>query len=194
MRRLVGSAVLLPILALLLAGPVAAAPPIKESGTDQSLTAFTSSCGQATCTDTFVDAFTPQDGLVVVCVSRLTFNIHSGRLTSEETGCSETSSDALAFDGLSSASLAPTDVTFIDCKRQGCVEGDTLTVSAELTGFGDTSSNSFRETFQDGTCTFRQSFSGDSRQASGSVTIDGDILAADGGIRTGKFSFSQHCR
>jgi hypothetical protein len=194
MRRVVGSVVLLPILALLLAAPAAAAPPIKDSGTEQSFTAFTSSCGPATCTDTFVDAFAAGEGVIVACVFQSTFNVHNGRVTSEESGCSETSSDALVIDDLSSASLAPTDVTFFNCNQQGCVEGDTVTVSAELTGSGPTFSESFRQTFNDGTCTFRQSFSGDSRQATGSITIDGETAAADGGIRTGKFSFSEHCR
>ena len=194
MRRIVGSVVLLPILALLLAGPVAAVPPFHDSGTEQSISAFTSSCGPATCTDTFVDAFTPADDLVVVCVSQFTFNVHNGRLTSEQNGCSEASSDALVIDDLSSASLAPTAVTLFSCNQQRCNEGDTLTVSAELTGFGSSFKDSQRFTFNDGTCTFKQSFSGDTRQATGSITIDGDTSDADGSIRTGKFSFSEHCR
>jgi hypothetical protein len=56
---------------------------------------------------------------------------------SEESSCSETSSDALVIgDDLSSAPPAPTDVTFVNCNQQGCVEGDTVTVSTELAGFG----------------------------------------------------------
>jgi hypothetical protein len=195
MRRIVGSLILLPILAALLAGPVAAAPPIHDSGTQDGMTVFHSSCGPSLCTDTIVDGFTISDDVVVVCVSQFTFNIHSGRLISEDSGCSETTADALVVsDDLSSASLAATAVTFLNCDQQGCVEGDTVTVAAELTGFGTTFANKQRFTFTDGTCTFKQTFSGESRQATGTLTLDGETTAADGNISTGKFSFSEHCR
>lgn len=196
MRRITASLLVVPILVLLLAAPAAAAPPVKESGSQAFLSAFSSSCGPSICTDTFVDVFTIGDGLVVVCVSEFAFNVHSGRLVSEESGCSDPVSDAAlsVSADLSSASLAPTSVTFFDCGPRGCVEGDTVTVAAELTGFGPIFSDTQRFTFTDGTCTVRFSSSGDQRQASGTLTIDGETLSADGNIGMGTFSFMERCR
>ena len=195
MRRTGLSLVFLPVLLLLLTGPVAAAPPSRTSGTQEFLFAFSSSCGPATCTDTFADVFTVGEGVIVVCVSEFTFNLHSGRLISQESGCStEISSDALVIsDDLSLASLSATAVTFFDCNQQGCVEGDTVTVSAELTGFGPVFTDTQRFTFDDGTCTYRFSSTGEQRQATGTLTIDGETLSADGGIGMGKFTEMVRC-
>jgi hypothetical protein len=194
MRRIVGFLVLLTTLAMLVVGPVAAAPPIHDSGTQESMTAFNSTCGPSMCTDTFVDAFTPSEGVDVVCVSRFTFNIHNGRQMSQESGCTETTGALVIGDDLSFALIAATEVVLFDCDQQGCVEGDTVTASAELTSFGPTFADRQRSTFNDGTCTFKFSFSGDSRQATGTLTLDDETLAADGSISSGKFSFSEHCR
>ena len=196
MRRICASILILPMLLLLLAAPVAAAPPIKDSGTNDFFTAFSSSCGPSTCTDTFVDVFTAGDGLMVICMSEFTFNLRSGRLISQESGCSDPiSSDALTVaDDLSSATLAPTEVTLFECDQTGCVEGDTVTVSAHLTAFGPVFTETQRSTFTDGTCTVRISSTGDQRQATGTLTIDGETLSADGNIGTGTFSFMRRCR
>ena len=196
MRRLALPAAAIPILVLLLAGPAAAAPPVKDSGTQVFLSAFNSSCGPATCTDTFVDVFTTSDETVVVCLSQATFNIHNGRLISQDGACSdEVSSDTLVIgEDLSSASLAPTDVTFFNCNQQGCTEGDTVVVSAELTAFGPTFTDRQRSTFSDGTCTFTFSSSGQQRQATGTLTVDNETLSADGNIGMGTFTFREHCR
>jgi hypothetical protein len=181
---------------LLLAGPVAAAPPVRDAGTQAFVFAFNFSCGPSTCTDTHVDVFTVADGVIVVCVSEFTFNLRTGRTVSEEGGCSnEISADALVItDDLSSASLSPTEVTFFNCNPQGCVEGDTVTVSAELTAFGPIFTDRQRSTFSDGTCTFTFTSSGDQRQATGTITIDGETLTAEGNIGMGKFTQTEHCR
>ncbi len=196
MRRFVVSAAALSILVLLFAAPAAAAPPVKDSGTQEFLFAVSSDCGPATCTDTFVDVFTVSDETLVVCLFESTFNIHTGRNISEDGACSdEVSSDALVIGAdLSSASLSPTEVTFFDCNQQGCVEGDTVTVAAELTASGPIVTDKQRSTSSDGTCTFTFSSSGEQRQASGTVTIDGDTLTVDGSIGMGKFSFMERCR
>jgi hypothetical protein len=196
MRRISASAVIFPFLLLLLAAPVAAAPPVKGSSTQDFLSAFATSCGPSTCTDTSMDVFTIGDGLMIVCVSEFTFNVRSGRVVSQESGCSDpVSADAVTVsDDLSSGSLAPTSVTFVDCNQRGCVEGDTVTVSAELTGFGLVFSDTQRGTFTDGTCTVKFSSSGDQRQATGTLTIDGNVLSAGGNIGSGTFSFMERCR
>jgi len=69
-----------------------------------------------------------------------------------------------------------------------------VTVSAELTGSGPLYSDTQRYTFTDGTCTFRYSSSGDQREATGTLTIDGDEMSAYGNIGTGKFSYWERCR
>jgi hypothetical protein len=196
MRRLIASAAALPILVLLLAGPVAAAPPVKDSGTQVFFSAFSTDCGPSTCTETFVDVFQVSDESLVVCLFQATFNIHTGRAISEDGACSEeVSGDALVVaDDLSSASVSPTDVTFFNCNQQGCTEGDTVTVSAELTGSGPIFTDRTRSTFSDGTCTVTFTSSGEQRQATGTITLDGDTLAADGNIGIGKFSVMERCR
>lgn len=196
MRRTIATGVVLPILLILLAAPVAAAPPVRDSGTQQFFSAFSSSCGPSTCTDTFVEVFTASDETIVVCLFETTYNIRTGRLISEDGACSEeVSADALVISGdLSSASLSPTDVTFFNCNQRGCTEGETITVSAELTGFGPTFTDKSRSTFSDGTCTVSFSSSGEQRQASGTISLGNETLAADGHIGSGKFSFVERCR
>jgi hypothetical protein len=196
MRRIVGPLLLVPMLLLLLAAPVSAAPPLKDSTSGEFLSAFSFSCGPSTCTDTFVDVFPVADGVIVVCVGEFTFNIRSGRLISGESGCSDpVSSSALAVSqDLSSASLSPTAVTFFECGPRGCVAGDTVTVSAQLTGVGPVFTQTDRSTFSDGTCTFRFSSSTESRSATGTMTISGETTSVDGNIGTGRFTFMERCR
>jgi hypothetical protein len=194
MRRIFVSLVALPLLLVLFAAPVAAAPPLKESGTQDSLSAFSSSCSGSTCTGTAVDAFTAQEGVVVVCVSQFTHNVRNGRIVSEEFGCSETSSDALVVTDDLSGSLAATSVTFFQCNQRRCTEGDTVTVSAELTSVGPVFTFTDRGTFSDGTCTFRFRSSGEQSEATGTLTIDGETLDANGFVATSEFTVSSRCR
>lgn len=196
MRHIIGPLFLVPILLLLLAAPATAAPPVRDSTSGEFLSAFSSTCGPSTCTDTFVDVFPVADGLIVVCAGEFTFNFRSGRLISEESGCSdEISSDALVLgSNLSSATLEPTPVTFFECNQRGCVAGDTVVVSAQLTGVGPVFSQTDRGTFSDGTCTFRFSSSTENRSGTGTITVDGVTLSADGSFGSGRFTFMERCR
>lgn len=196
MRRVVASIAILPILVMLFAVPAAAAPPVRDSGTQEFFSAFSSSCGPSTCTETFVEVFTVSDESIVVCLFESTYNIRTGRLISEDGACSEeVSSDALSISGdLSSASLSPTAVTFFTCNQRGCTEGETVTVSAELTAFGPIFTDRSRSTFSDGTCTVTFTSSGEQRQATGTISLDDETLTADGNIGSGTFSFMERCR
>jgi hypothetical protein len=196
MRRITASLVVLPILVLLFAAPASAAPPVKDSTTQDSASAFSFSCGPSSCTETFIDVFAVSDETVVVCVFTATFNIHSGRYTSQDSGCSDEVSSGVLDVGsdLSSATLSPTPVTFLNCNQQTCVEGDTVTVSFDLTASGGSSTFRSRETFTDGNCTVTFTSSGEQRQATGTMTIDGETSTADGFIATGKFTFMERCR
>jgi hypothetical protein len=194
MRRVVGSIVMLPILLLVLVAPAAAAPPLKESGTQEHMSAFSTVCSGSTCTDTFVDAFTVEEGLVVVCVGQFTYNNRNGRIISQESGCSEPSADGLVVTDDLSASLAETSVTFMQCNQRGCTEGDTVTVSAELTSVGPVFTFTDRGTFSDGTCTFRFRSSGEQSEAAGTLTIDGETLDANGFVGISEFTVSSRCK
>jgi hypothetical protein len=195
MRRLIGPVLLVPMLLLFLAAPAGAAPPVKDSIEGEFLSAFSSSCGPSVCTDIFVDVFPVADGVIVVCTGEFTFNFHSGRLISQESGCSdEISSTALVLGSAqSSATLAATSVTLFECNQHTCVEGDTVTVSAELTGFGPVFTQTDRGTFSDGTCTVRFSSSTENRSGTGTLTIDGVTTSVDGSFGTGKFTFMERC-
>ncbi|HEX7197463.1 MAG TPA: hypothetical protein VF364_11605 [Candidatus Limnocylindria bacterium] len=194
MRRIFVSLVVLPTLLVLFAAPAAAAPPLKESGTQESLSAFSSTCSAVTCTDTFVDAFTVEEGLVVVCVSQFTYNVRNGRVVSEQSGCSEPSADGLVVTDDLSGSLAETSVTFVTCNQRGCTEGDTVTVSAELTSVGPVFTFTDRGTFSDGTCTFRFRSSGEQSEGTGTLTIDGETLDANGFVAISQFTVSSRCQ
>jgi hypothetical protein len=196
MRRISASVAVVSILALLLAAPASAAPPVRDSSTQDFVSAFHFSCGPSTCTDTFLDVFTVSDETMVVCLFTSTFNIHTGRTISQDSACSDvvSSSGLVIGNDLSSAILSPTQVTFQNCNQQGCVEGDTLTVSFELTAAGGSSTDRSRQTFTDGNCTITTTSSGEQRQATGTLTIDGETLTADGSIGTGTFTFMERCR
>lgn len=190
MPRVLTPVLVVPALLLMLVAPVAAAPPMKESGTQEFLFAVSTECSGATCTDTLVDAFSIDSETVVVCVSQFTFNVRNGRLTSEASGCSETTPDALTVTSSLSATLAPTSVQL--CDRRSC---DDVVVSASLspTG-GPVFTHSDRGTFSDGTCTFRFSSSGSSTEVSGTITLDGLTSDAFGTVGVSEFRVSTRCR
>ena len=194
MRRVVVSLVLLPILLLLLVAPAAAAPPLKESGTQNFLSSFASSCSQVSCTDTFLDVFNIDAEIVLVCVGSVTYNVRNGRITSQESGCSEASPDALTVTEDITATLSETPVTFVDCNQRGCVEGDTVIVSASDTAIGPIFIESNRGTFTDGTCTFRYRSETRSSEVAGTMTIDGAVFEQSGSAGTSEFAVTSRCR
>jgi hypothetical protein len=103
-------------------------------------------------------------------------------------GCEDTTNLTVAGD-LSSATLSPTDVEICDGRR--C---ETVTVSADLEGTGETVTYRSRGSSKDGTCTFTYSDSGQSRFATGTITLDGETMDAEGDIRSYKSTFSERCR
>lgn len=199
MRRL-----LIPITTVLLllafASPAAAARPIKQSGTWEQASAFSSSCtqqgGSTVCTDVYVDAFAFEDEYSDVCVGMFTYSISpSGRFRfiSDASGCGPANGFAVATDA-SSAALAATDVQLYSCNARTCTEGALVTVAADWTAIGEPVAYSGRATFTDGTCTYRQSWNGDQAQATSTVSIDGADHTADGFILREEFTVSERCR
>jgi hypothetical protein len=199
MRRLLISITAVMLL-LAFASPAAAARPIKQSGTWEQASAFSSSCtqqgGNSLCTDVYVDAFAFDDEFSDVCVGMFTYSISpSGRFrfVSDANGCGAANGFAVADDG-TWASLAPSDVQLYSCNARTCTEGDLVTVAADWVAIGDPSTYSGRATYTDGACTYRQSWDGVQSQATSSFSVGGVAYEGDGYILREEFTVTERCR
>ena len=167
------------------------APSPRETFESVGFDAFSSDCDARTCTDTFIFAVrqTTSSGetFSYACVDQFTYNLRTGR-GSGGGGCAESVNLTVAGD-LSSASLSPTQVEVCDGRR--C---QTITVSAELQGTGQTSTFRGRFTERDGTCTFTYSESGKRQSATGTLTLDGAPIAVEGSISSSNTTFTSKCR
>jgi len=192
MRRLgfFGAAVLL---ALTLAAPASAAERVRESGTFHSFSSGSFVCSGNTCTDTFVDAFSIGNDTLVVCFNEFTYNVRTGRGTSEG-GCTETVESALTISDDFTVTLAPTAVTLFSCNQRRCTEGDTVTVSAADEAVGPIQTVTGRVTIKDGTCTIRISFSDRFAEVAGTMTIDGVTIDQQGFASVSEQTMTTTCR
>ncbi|MDQ3690752.1 MAG: hypothetical protein M3406_12115 [Chloroflexota bacterium] len=200
MRRFIVPIIVVPMLLLALAVPTLAAPPLKESGTSKYFSSYSTACtegGSPTCTDTSLEVFSISPDTVVVCVSTYTYSTRTYRTISQESGCTETSSDALTFTADFTVSLADTSVTVSEfsCGPRRCTEGGTrtITVSASDSAVGEIFSSSGRGTFSDGTCTYRYSFSEQSAELAGTMTIDGVTMDQFGWGSLSQYSVTTRC-
>ena len=175
MRRLLLPAFVIPVLLLAMAAPAVAAPPLKESGTQQSFYSVSSTCGGNTCTDRILDAFMVDPQTLVVCLSEYTFNSRTGRMVSEQRNCDETSPEALTITSGWDVMLAETSIDTVQCGRRGCRTTGTIVVSADDTSTGLVFTSSDRGTFSDGECTYTYRSSGTSAEVAGTMTIDGVV-------------------
>ena len=199
MRRLIVILGTLAI-ALAMAAPAAAAPPITESGSYQYASASTSTCdqqggGQTTCTDTYVDVFSGPD-YADACVYQFSYAFGPsgrGRLISEVSGCAPADGFSIAAD-LTSASLGSTSIPVYSCGRRSCTDAGTVDVSASWLAVGTVNTYSGRSSFKDGSCTYRQTFSGASAEASAVVTIDGTSSDAYGWMSREEYTVTVRCR
>ena len=195
MRRIVPVVVVM--LALLAFAPAVSAdttpePPLpRETYESVGFDAWNSDCDARTCTDTNVYASeqTTSSGETssYVCVEQWTYNLRTGR-GSFSGGCTESADLTVAGD-LSSATLAPTDVEVCDGRQ--C---ETITVSAELQGTGETATHRSRFTERDGTCTFTYADSGARQSATGTLTLDGSTTPVDGSIYSSRTTVTSKCR
>ena len=200
MRRVFLVLATLSALLITMAQPVAAAPPMRESGTYTFASATTSECTQqgsgTVCTDTNIFVQETED-FSVVCVDVTKYSISSSgryRFISSEGGCTELAPGAFTVSGdLQSATLAPTEVVLSSCNRRGCTEGDTITVSATFTGTGEIRTYSGRGSFTENGCRYRYSFQGESRDATVTVTVDGDSSSGYGTIQSEDYTFTSTC-
>lgn len=199
MRRLI---IILGAIVILLAAasPVAAAPPMRQSGTFESAGAFASNCEQqgawTTCTDVSVDVFAGP-GFTDACVSIVTYRFRgNGQPTviDDEFACGPVSAAEIA-DDLSSASLSTSTLQVLECGPVTCTTTGTITVSGTWTAVGDPVGFSSKSTFTDGTCTFRQTSTGERVDATATVTVDGTAYESTfATIAREEFVVSERCR
>lgn len=200
MRRFLVPVIVVPMLLLALAAPALAAPPLKESGTSMYFSSYSSVCtegGSPTCTDTSLEAFSIAPDTIVVCLNTYTYSTRTYRLISQESGCTETSSTALTFTSDFTVALSDTSVTVVEfsCGPRRCTEGGsrTVTVSALDSAVGPIFTSSGRSTFSDGTCTYRYSFTDESAELAGTMTIDGVTMDQSGWGSVSEYTVSARC-
>lgn len=193
MRRLgfLGAAALL---VLAFAAPVDARERVRESGTFNNFSSFSTTCSGNTCTDTGVDVFSGDAETLVVCFNEFTYNTRTGRPVSQRGGCTETDSSVLTISSSFSVSLAPTAVTLFNCNQRRCTEGATVTVSASDQAIGPIQTVTGRVTIKDGTCTTRITFSDRSAEVAGTLTIDGTTLDEQGFATVSSQTATTSCR
>jgi len=204
MRKVILALFTVMALVLTAAAPVAAATTGQVSGTYKNLYAYSADCvprgTQTTCTETSLDVYTVEPPLLTVCVNENTYTYSErtgrGRFISSQGGCSELIDGSalvitVSHDQLT-ATLAPTQVTLSDCGRRTCTEIGTPTVSALFTG-GPVQPYSNRQTYKDGTCTYRHSETGYSAEVSGSLTIDGTTIPEAGSAQQSEVKVQENC-
>lgn len=192
-RRFIVPFVAVPVLLLAMAAPTLAAPPLKESGTQQSLNSYAFECSGATCTATSLYAYVLDAETLEVCLDITTFNWRTNRFVSGEFGCTWTDPSALDITAEFDVSLAETSITLSDCNRRGCTESRTVTVSAQDGAVGPVFSESSRGTFSDGTCTYRFSSSSESAEVAGTMWIDGVAVDQSGSASISQYSVTSRC-
>ena len=147
--------------------------------------------GTRVCHGTFTDVFNQVTGEFLGFVG--------------EDGCSQDVGDGTVIErDLSSATIAPTTITLetfvcdeVECGPTG--ETRDVTVEGTYTATSAAVRQSFRNVFDDGVCTFRDSSRGTSRQAMFVGTIDGQPLELGdpetgfAQIMQGTFSSSSKC-
>lgn len=182
-----------PVLLLAMAAPTLAAPPLKESGTQQSFNSYAYECSGATCTQTALYAYVLDAETLEVCLDITTFNWRNGRFMSGEFGCTWTDPSALTITSAFDVTLADTTITLFDCNRRSCTESRTVTVSAQDSAVGPVFSESSRGTFSDGTCTYRYRSSSESAEIAGTMWIDGTPVDQWGYASISQYSVTSRC-
>ena len=198
MRRRLSAALLALVASLAIAAPVLAdtVPDpgnFRDSGTADYFSAFSSECGQSTCTDTNVYGHIVHlqggETITEVCVDQFTYAIRNGRGTFLG-GCTTATPDFSA-DG-SSVSWSGT-ILADSCGRRTCTT-EAIDVSVDLATVGSPASYSRTERYQFENCTDTYRVRGESAPAEGTIQVDGSTLQASGEIGSESFQFSSRCR
>ncbi|HEY5628400.1 MAG TPA: hypothetical protein VIR16_02725 [Candidatus Limnocylindrales bacterium] len=205
MRRPIFALFTVMALILTAAAPVAADTSGQVSGTYKSISAFSQDCvpqgARTTCTETGLDVYTATPPMVTVCITQSTYTFSDrtgrGRLISSQSGCTDLvdgsgATITVTQDQLT-ATLAPTQITLTACDRRTCTEVGTVAVSAALAG-APVQPFSSRQTYKDGTCTYRHSETGNRADVSGSISIGAVTLTAAGSAQQSEIKVDQTCR
>jgi hypothetical protein len=175
----------------MLGGSALAAPPVvRDHITSTGAFAANNVCVGTLCTSTSVFVVVNSgDGPTQACLDITRYDSTAGfAVLGYETGCAPLSEGAFAIDtkGLASAALSQIDITLeaFACNASGCQPTGTRTarVSATYTGIGDigTFRSNSKSTF--GGCAMYFVGKGSSREATATLTIDGQSLEAAGSL------------
>lgn len=201
LRRLLVPLVVVPVLVAMLAAPALAAPPYRESGTYESFGSSAETCTTgpgAECSYTSLSVYSYDPDTIEVCLYTATYPISRGapRFT-EGYGCTIVDDSALTITSDFSFILAATDIEFFEysCKARRCTETfEVVTVSAEDSAVGPISTTSGRGTFTENNCTYRYSFSQQSAELAGTMTVDGVTMEQWGYGSVSTATSSVRCR
>ncbi len=178
-----------------LAAPVAADTTPGGSGT--SFFSFSTSCSasasRTTCTDTNLNAFTDVSGSIV-CLDLITYAPGAkGRpASSQQSGCTGLGTFTVGTDN--SVTLAPTTIPLVKCVIRRCVSHSTnYTVSASDAPSGDPTTTITVSTSTTGSCTTVTTTTEVFTPLSGTLTVNGNAIAEDGGLDTLTSDFSTTC-
>jgi hypothetical protein len=198
MRRRLSAVVLGLTSVFLLAGPVFADTVpgpgnFRDSGSSTYLNAGASECSRTTCTDTYVNGSTTDlqsgDSYVQICVDQFSYPLKGGKKVHFLSGCADIA-PSIASD-LSSASIDAT-IAAESCNRTCSTVNVSLSLS--LTAVSSPNAYSYTQKQQYGTCIDTYRVRGESRDAEGTVVINGSTLDAFGQIASETFAFSSRCR
>jgi hypothetical protein len=199
MRRRLSAVVLGLTSVFVLAGPVFADTVpgpgnYRDSGSTTYLNAWASECGRTSCTDTNVWAYNTElqsgDSYVEVCVDQFTYPIRGGGKYRSLSACAPVSAD-IAGD-LSAATIDAT-LDGQSCGQRSCTSAQ-VSLSVSLSAVSASNSYSRTEKYQYGTCIDTYRVRGESRDAEGTLVINGSTLDAFGQIGSETFAFSTRCR
>jgi hypothetical protein len=168
-----------------LAAPVAADTTPGGSGT--SFFSFSENCSasasRTTCTDTNLNAFTDASGSIV-CLDIVTFAPGAkGRpATFDQSGCTGLGTFTVGTDN--SVKLATTTISLAKCGPRRCVHPTNYTVSASDAPSGDPTTTITVSTSTTGNCTTVTTTTEVFTPLSGTMTVNGNENAEDGGLDT----------
>jgi hypothetical protein len=200
MRRFASALLAVPLLLLLVVGPVLADTTPGGSGTNffSSTTTCSPSGGREVCTDTILSVGPNESGTPETCLDVFTYSYSSsGRFTfiSDRNGCTPTGSN-LTVGSNFSVTLAPTDITMRTCAahKRLCSGATNATVSAHDTVSGAVTTATTRSTSVSGNCTTKSTTTETSAELSGTITIDGSSVDEQGFLDIFKVTSTTRCR
>jgi hypothetical protein len=184
MRRIWSIAAAFVALLLLAAQPVAAEPPIHQSGEYFQFDGWGTVMDGRTEVAVSVSIHNSRD-VLQLHVTRVTYawRGEDARLVSEEYGTAYLDPALLTIDDLTTVTLARTPVEFFDCDAHGCRSTGVDDVSAVLTGVGPISTTVDRGVDRIEGCTYRYVNTFEARAALASLVFGDSTFAGEGALQ-----------